>query len=154
MVLQPVDFLGHGHEWARIHIERHGGDVSEAKLPAGASSEAIDLTQVGEYHGVDIPAAGVNQLVLFEGVDAARNWLVRISVLVSGKGLGVGMAQLATGSRTPGIEMTSSEHSNGVCFAARNLLDILIFERLDHFGHRLVGAAVLVLRHALSVWVT
>ena len=91
LILQALYLLWHWHERTRVDVQRHGRDVSEPELAARASAEAVDLALVGEHHGVHVATGCVDELVLAESIDEARNGLVWIAILVGREGLRVRM---------------------------------------------------------------
>jgi hypothetical protein len=98
-----------------------------------------------------ITTAGMDELVLLQGIDTPWNWLIGITIFISRKSLGIWVSKLSTCSCTPGIEMTSSQNCNCMGLTTGNLLDILVFQSLNHFWHWLVWTAVLILGHTLGI---
>jgi len=78
-------------------------DVAETELTTGATTKAENLTILCEYHRVNVTARRVRQFVEFQRGDASGDWLVGVSILISWETRGIGVAQLAAGTRTPRV---------------------------------------------------
>jgi hypothetical protein len=92
--------------------------------------------------------------MLNKSVNTPGNWLVRVPILVSWKCLRIWMSKLTTCSSTPRVKVTTSENCNSMGLSTRDLLGILSFESLDHLWLWLIWAAIFILGHMLSVWVS
>ena len=92
--------------------------------------------------------------MLLECCDAPREGLIRIAIFVSGERRGVRVAQLATGSGTPGVQVPITHHCNGVGLATGNLPNFLLLQHYNQFRLRLVGAAIFIFRHRRCIRVT
>lgn len=92
LILQALYLLRHWHERTRVDVQRHCRDISEAKLATRASSKAVDLALVGENHSVHVTTGGMDQLVLAEGINEARDRLIWIAILVGWECLSVRVA--------------------------------------------------------------
>ena len=64
------------------------------------------------------------------------------------------MAQLATGTGTPGVQVPITHDCNGVGLATGDLPYFLLLQHYDQFRLGLVGAAIFIFRHRGGIRVT
>ena len=124
MTVKAIDLLRNRHEWAPIDIEWHLHYVSEAKLAAGSSAEAINLSVLGEDHSVYITARGMGQMDGLQVVDTPWNRLVWVTILVRRETRSIRVTELSACSSTPGVEVAVLEHGDGVRLATAYFFDL------------------------------
>ena len=52
--MQTLNLLWHRHKWTSIDIKWHLENVAKSELAAGSTTEAVDLTTLGQNHCVHV----------------------------------------------------------------------------------------------------
>lgn len=86
--------------------------------------------------------------------DTSGYGLVRVTIFIGRETARVRVAKLAASAGTPRVEVTLGQHGNCVRLPAGNFLYLHLAQSYDQLRLWLVGAAILILRHAGGVGVT